>query len=84
MGEQEVKFEVIFDLEVDGKTLFDVEFTINPDGNYCYRVPDCIRDPTSDIHASPKYINQVTMKGITTVSNDAFIAALLKKAENLE
>lgn len=81
MSMQEAHTTVIFDLEVDGKTLFDVEFTSAPDGNYRYRVPDCIRSPTSDTSTPGRFINQVTSDGITCVSNEAFIAALIKKAE---
>lgn len=76
-----IDFTTRFDLEVEGKTLFGVEFSISPDGNYRYRVPDCIRPPDSDITKSPKFVNQCTIDGITTVSNDAFNAALIKKVE---
>ena len=37
---QRVDFKTTFDLEVEGKTLFDVEFSIVPDGNYRYEVPN--------------------------------------------
>lgn len=76
-----IDFTTRFDLEVEGKTLFGVEFSIAPDGNYRYRVPDCIRQPWS-IDEAPTVINQCTLDGITTVSNDAFTAALIKKVEN--
>lgn len=80
MSQLKAEFEVVFDLEVEGKTLYDVEFTVNPDGTFRYRVPGCIRAPESP-QTTPKYINQVTNKGITAVRNDAFIVALLKRAE---
>ena len=78
---QRVDFKTTFDLEVEGKTLFDVEFSIVPDGNYRYEVPDCIRNPLFDCSKAPKVIQQFTMTGITTVSNEAFIDALIEKVK---
>ena len=78
---QHVEFKTTFDLEVEGKTLFDVEFSIAPDGNYRFQVPDCFRNPLSDCSKAPKVIQQFTMTGITTVSNEAFIEALLEKVK---
>jgi len=78
---QHVDFKTTFDLEVEGKTLFGVEFSIAPDGNYRYEVPNCLRNPLSDCSKAYRVIQQFTRSGIVTISNAAFLDALIEKVK---
>ena len=73
---QRADFEQVFDLDVGDKTLREVEFTVTPDGNFQYRVPDCIGPGGA-------FVNQVTMNGVTSVTRDDFHEALIEKASEL-